>query len=80
MMRGASHVGGVVASCAALVCAGLFPLVLSVVSVSSGSGAGVLSVSSCCSCGCSQGASLRVVPFARRVVGAFARMVVVAVL
>lgn len=61
MMRGASHVGGVVASCAALVCSGLFPSVVSMVGVSSGSGAGS-------SCGCSQGASLRVVPSARRAV------------
>lgn len=74
-MRGASHVG-VVASSVVFACSGA----LSLVGVSSGSVAGVLSVSSCCSCGCSQGASLRVVPFARRVVGAFARMVVVAVL
>ena len=61
MMRGASHVGGVVASCAVLVCSGLFPSVVSMVGVSSGSGAGS-------SCGCSQGASLRVVPSARRAV------------
>ena len=74
-MRGASHVG-VVASSVVFACSGA----LSLVGVSSGSVAGVLSVSSCCSCGCSQGASLRVVLFARRVVGAFARMVVVAVL
>ena len=63
-MRGASHVGGVVASCAVLVCSGLFPSVVGVVGVSSGSGA----VSLCGSCGCSQGASLRVVPSARRAV------------
>ena len=74
-MIGASHVG-VVASCAVLVCSGLFPSVVSMVGVSSGSGA----VSLCGSSGCSQGASLRVVPFARRVVGAFARLAAVVAL
>ena len=76
MMRGASHVGGVVASCAVLVCSGLFPSVVSMVGVSSGSGA----VPLCGSSGVSQGASLRVVPFARRAVGVFARMAAVVAL
>ena len=55
---------GVTTSCAVLA------------SVSSGSGA----VSLCGSSGVSQGASLRVVPFVRRVVGAFARLMVVGAL
>ena len=69
MMRGASHCG---AGASCLVSA----LVVSLAGVSSGSGA----VSLCGSSGCSQGASLRVVPFARRVVGAFARMAAVVTL
>ena len=69
MMRGASHVGAG-ASCL------VFALVVLLAGGSSGSGA----VSLCGSSGCSQGASLRVVPFARRVVGAFARLAAVVAL
>lgn len=69
MMRGASHVGAG-ASCL------VFALVVLLAGVSSGSGA----VSLCGSSGVSQGASLRVVPFARRVVGAFARLAAVVAL
>ena len=72
MTIGASHCG-VVASCLASALAVLLAW------VSSGSWA----VSLCGSSGCSQGASLRVVPFARRVVGravAVARLAVVVAL
>ena len=79
MMRGASHCGAV-ASCllSALV---VLLVLLSARGVGVGSGrvASLLSAV-VSSSGVSQGASLRVVPFARRVVGAFVRMVVVAVL
>lgn len=75
MTSGASHCGAVVSPVVDARSGSLLRSVVALVSlawVSSGSGAGS-------SCGCSQGASLRVVPSARRVVGVFARLVLVGV-
>ena len=75
MMSGVSHCGAAVSPVVAERSGSLLCSVVALVSlawVSSGSGAGS-------SCGCSQGASLRVVPSARRVVGVFARLVLVGV-